>query len=84
MSAGLSATGVGKEIGAPGTPAGTRADRAIAIGEALLLSIVTILAACSGFSAAKWGTESSLALAEAGHARAGEPGVPGVAGLPDR
>jgi hypothetical protein len=46
-----------------------RHDRAISIGEALLLSIVTIVAAWSGYSAAKWGTESSLALAEASATR---------------
>jgi hypothetical protein len=71
VSEGLSATEVGKEIGAHAkhTRGHEGRDRAIAIGEALLLSIVTILAAWSGFSAAKWGTESSLALAEASATR---------------
>jgi hypothetical protein len=68
---GLSATEVGKEIGEHARHSGghTRHDRAIAICEALLLSIVTIVAAWSGYSAAKWGTESSLALAEASATR---------------
>ena len=71
MSEGLSATEVGKEIGAHAKHTGGhgRHDRAIAIGEAVLLSIVTILAAWSGFSAAKWGTESSLSLARASSTR---------------
>lgn len=41
----------------------------IAIVEAVLLSVVTILAAWSGYSAAKWGTESSLDLARASATR---------------
>lgn len=71
MPEGLSAAEVGKEIGAHAKHSGGHGsrDRTIAIGEALLLSIVTILAAWSGFSAAKWGTESSLALAEASATR---------------
>lgn len=44
-------------------------DRLISIVEALLLSIVALLAAWSGYSAAKWGTESSLSLAKAAGAR---------------
>jgi len=47
----------------------TRHDRAISIGEAFLLSVVTIVAAWSGYSAAKWGTESSLSLAQASATR---------------
>ncbi|MET1010005.1 MAG: hypothetical protein ABWY96_08145 [Gaiellaceae bacterium] len=71
MSEGVSATEVGKEIGAHAKHAGGhgRHDRVIAISEALLLSIVTILAAWSGFSAAKWSTESSLSLAAASSTR---------------
>ena len=65
---GLSATEIGKEIGEHAKHAGGH-DRTVAIGEALLLSIVTIVAAWSGFSAAEWGTESSLALAEASATR---------------
>ena len=44
-------------------------DRAISIIEAALLSIVALMAAWSGYSAAKWGSESSLALAQASGAR---------------
>lgn len=44
-------------------------DRAISIVEALLLSIVALLTAWSGYSAAKWGTHSSLSLAKASGAR---------------
>ena len=72
MSEGFSATEAGKEIGHHSKHAGgqSRQDRALAIGEAVLLSIVTIVAAWSGFSAAKWGTESSIALAQAASTRA--------------
>jgi hypothetical protein len=68
---GLSPTEVGKEIGEHAKHAGgyDRRDRAIAIGEALLLSVVTVVAAWSGYSAAKWGTESSLTLAQASATR---------------
>jgi hypothetical protein len=44
---------------------GNRHSRAVQIGEALLLSLVTIAAAWSGYAAAKWGTESRLELAQA-------------------
>jgi len=71
---GLSATEVGKEIGehakhtrAHGAAGGR--GRLISISEAVLLSIVTIVAAWSGYSAAKWGTESSLKLAKASATR---------------
>jgi hypothetical protein len=47
----------------------SRHDRVISIGEALLLSVVTVVAAWSGYSAAKWGTESSLGLAQASATR---------------
>lgn len=46
-----------------------RRDYILPIAEALLLSIVTITAAWSGFAAAKWSTESSLSYAEASTAR---------------
>ena len=46
-----------------------RRDRVITIIEAVLLSIVALIAAWSGYSAAKWGTESSLSLAKASSAR---------------
>ena len=44
-------------------------DRLITIVEATLLAVVAVLAAWSGFAAAKWGTESSLELAQASAAR---------------
>lgn len=68
MPEGLSPTEVGKEIGEHAAHHGrshTRRDELISIGEAVLLSIVTIVAAWSGYSAAKWSTHSSLTLAKA-------------------
>jgi hypothetical protein len=40
-------------------------DRWLSVVEAVLLSLVALLAAYSGFAAAKWSTESSLSLARA-------------------
>ena len=78
MPEGLSATEVGKEIAehrehvahAEHAPAehATR-HRIISIVEALILSIVALLAAWSGYSAAKWSTHSSLSLAQASSTR---------------
>jgi hypothetical protein len=67
---GLSASEVGKEIaehrrhGDASHEAASR-DRMISIAEAVVLSLVAVLAAYSGFAAAKWGTESSVSLARA-------------------
>jgi hypothetical protein len=47
----------------------SRHDRRLSIAEALLLSLVAVLAAYSGYAAAKWGTESSIQLAKASAAR---------------
>ena len=81
MPEGLSASEVGKEIAehrehtehaehADQLPAEhAQRDRWVAIFEAVLLSIVALLAAWSGYSAAKWGTESSLSLAKASSTR---------------
>ena len=72
MPEGLSASEVGKEIAEHrehATADHTQRDRAIAILEAVLLSVVALLAAWSGYSAAKWGTESSLSLAKASSTR---------------
>jgi hypothetical protein len=44
---------------------GDRHSRLVQIGEALLLSLVTIAAAWSGYAAAVWGTESRVELAQA-------------------
>lgn len=67
MPEGLSSTEVGKEISAHADhhrEERHRHDRLLSIVEAVLLSIVTITAAWSGYSAAKWNTESSLKLAK--------------------
>jgi len=74
VAEGLSAVEVGKELGehaqhTAGHGESGLHDRIISIAEALLLSIVTIVAAWSGYSAAKWGTESSLKLAKASATR---------------
>jgi hypothetical protein len=44
-------------------------DRVITIIEAVLLAVVAVLAAWSGFASAKWSTESSLQLAKASATR---------------
>jgi hypothetical protein len=62
---GLSAPEVGKEIREHATHGSVREDRLLSIGEAVLLSIVALLAGWSGYAAAKWSTESRLNLAEA-------------------
>ena len=70
MPEGLSATEVGKEIAARRTQAaGTERDRIVAIVEAVMLAVVAVLAAYSGYAAAKWGTRSSVTLASASAAR---------------
>ena len=67
MSEGLSAAEVGKEIAHHAKHGGghERRDRLITIAEAVLLSIVALLAAWSGYAAAKWSTESRIHLATA-------------------
>jgi hypothetical protein len=71
VAEGLSAVEVGKEVAehAKHAPARDGHDRIISITEALLLAVVTVVAAWSGFAAAKWGTESSLNLAKASATR---------------
>jgi hypothetical protein len=79
MPEGLSVSEVGKEI-AEHAPKGVHDDddddtsedhssRTMTIIEALLLAVVAVLAAYSGFASAKWGTESSLTLAKAATVR---------------
>jgi hypothetical protein len=46
-----------------------RRDRWLSITEAAMLSVVAVIAAWSGYSAAKWGTESSVQLAKASSTR---------------
>jgi hypothetical protein len=71
---GLSAAEVGKEIaehkehaehGEPEHGHQSREEQLLSIVEAVLLSAVALLAAYSGFAAAKWSTESSVSLAKA-------------------
>jgi hypothetical protein len=80
MSEGLSASEVGNEIAEHRehaehtdhevhTTEHARRHRWVSIAEAVLLSIVALLAAWSGYSAAKWGTKSSLSLAKASSTR---------------
>ena len=66
MPEGLSATEVGREI-AEHSKHGDhdQRDRLITIAEAVLLSVVTLLAAWSGYAAAKWSTDSRVQLAQA-------------------
>jgi hypothetical protein len=71
MAHGLAAPEVGKEIGRHSRhTAHARRDRALSIAEAVLLSLVALLAGWSGYAAAKWSTESRVRLAEASSARA--------------
>jgi hypothetical protein len=66
MGEGLAATEVGKELAQHARhPPHERRDRMLSIAEAVLLSIVALLAAWSGYAAAKWSTESRVSLAEA-------------------
>jgi hypothetical protein len=73
VAEGLSAAEVGKEIAEHKKHAehgdehheGRGADRWLSIVEAVVLSCVALLAAYSGFAAAKWSTESSVSLARA-------------------
>jgi hypothetical protein len=74
LAEGLSAAEVGKEIGEHGkhgehAGADDRRDKLLSITEALLLSLVAVLAAYSGYAAAKWSTEASVSLARASAAR---------------
>ena len=70
MPEGLSPTEVAKETTKHAEHAANRdeharRDRLITIAEAVLLSIVTLLAAWSGYAAAKWNTESRIDLSKA-------------------
>ena len=74
MPEGLSPEEVGKEIAERVKPSGQdkateRRSQIISIAEAVLLSVVALLAAYSGYAAAKWSTESRVGLAEASAAR---------------
>jgi hypothetical protein len=76
MPEGLSASEVGKEISEHARHAEHQAAeslrrhaRAISIAEAVLLSVVALTAAWSGYAAAKWSTEGTLKLAKASATR---------------
>ena len=73
MPEGLSPAEVGKEIAEhkerSANEEAEHQDRWLSIVEALLLSLVAVLAAYSGYAAAKWGTESSVQLAKAASKR---------------
>jgi len=67
---GLGPAETSKEIGeharhAPAHGAGSRHDRIVSVVEAGLLALVALLAAWSGYAAAKWSTESRLEQADA-------------------
>lgn len=82
MPEGLSTSEVGKHIAehhehgesetreaAASGPSHSRRHGWVSIVEAVVLSVVALLAAWSGYSAAKWGTQSSLSLAKASSTR---------------
>jgi hypothetical protein len=59
-----------EDVDESGTVDGTRShDRTLSIIEAVMLAVVALLAAYTGFASAKWGTESSVRLAGASAAR---------------
>jgi hypothetical protein len=68
---GLSPSEVGKEIAGHRhhLTAAEHRDRWITVLEAAILSLVAVLAAYSGFAAAKWSTKSSVSLANASSLR---------------
>src|SRR6188508_687067 len=75
MPEGLSPQEVGKEISHHASsqhrdPDEERRFKRVSILEAILLSIVAVLAAWSGFAAAKWSTESRVDLATSSTKRA--------------
>ena len=71
MGEGLSASEVGKQIGehAKQSDPHARHNRLISITEAVLLSVVALLAAWSGYAAAKWSTQSRVEIATASSLR---------------
>jgi hypothetical protein len=74
VAEGLSASEVGKEIAehkerAEEAAQKNRHDRLLSVAEAVILSFVAVLAAYSGYAAAKWSTEASVKLATASTAR---------------
>ena len=67
MSQGVSASEVGQEIGqleARARDSGDPRDHRLSVAEAVLLSVVALLAAWSGYAAAHWSTKSRVQLIE--------------------
>ncbi len=73
MAEGISAAEVGKRLGEhqkdDDSGEDTGSARVFTIIEAVLLAVVAVLAAWSGYASAKWGTDSSLDLARASATR---------------
>ena len=70
MPEGLGTPEVGKEIGHHARHSTQeQRDRILSIAEAVLLSLVALLAGWSGYAAAKWSTESRVGLADSSTAR---------------
>jgi len=71
VAEGLSASEVGKEIGEHARHAAPheQRDRLISITEAVLLAVVALLAAWSGYASAQWSTQSRLEIATASSLR---------------
>lgn len=73
MPEGLSVSEVGKEIAehqhGNHAESDDHSSRGLTIVEAILLAVVAVIAAYSGFASSKWGTESSLKLAKAATVR---------------
>lgn len=65
MGEGLPSSGLHKEVVHSKRDTGGEDDRFITIAGAVLLSVVTLLAAWSGYAAAKWSTDSGVSLAAA-------------------
>lgn len=69
MPEGLGPQEVGKEIAEHSKHGEGRRVRFVSVAEAVLMAIVALLAAWSGYAASKWGTESRVELAKASAAR---------------
>jgi hypothetical protein len=67
--AGISPAEVGKEIGEHRERSLDDHSRLVTIIEAVLLAVVAVMAAYSGYASAKWSTESRLLLAQGSTAR---------------
>lgn len=70
MPEGLSVADVGKELAEHDRVTQSRHDRILAIIEIALLSLVTVIVAWTGYSAAKWSTDSRVLIARSAALRA--------------